>query len=195
MLRLWVVLLLSSYPGFSLSAATEGSAIRLPVATGRVSVSLEYKEIASENPAIRIFVKEKKPWIAEYFLIVNETPEVDGLSLLGDNENRFRTLGSDEQTLAGRQFKIRFGKYNLVQLKGGGYLDEINKSKYSAPVCGIARQYKSVDVDSDLKIDFINAVSCGELSLETSRQNYIKTFWERVKSFDQELVKAFVVVN
>jgi hypothetical protein len=194
MLKLCIILLLASFSSFSL-LADEKAAKQSPVVAEKVSVSSEYKEISQGSSGVRIFVKEKWPWVAEYFLIVNESPDENGLSLLGDFENRFGIFGSDEQTLADMAFKVRFGRYNLLRLKGGGYLDLINKSKYSAPVCGIERQYKSIDVDSALVIDFINVVSCGQLNLETSRQKYIKTFWDRVKSFDQELEKAFVVLN
>jgi hypothetical protein len=194
MLKLCIILFLASFSSFSL-LADEKAAKQSPVVAEKVSVSSEYKEISQGSSGVRIFVKEKWPWVAEYFLIVNESPDENGLSLLGDLENRFGIFGSDEQTLADMAFKVRFGHYNLLRLKGGGYLDLINKSKYSAPVCGIERQYKSIDADSALVIDFINVVSCGELNLETSRQKYIKTFWDRVKSFDQELEKAFVVLN
>jgi hypothetical protein len=194
MLKLCIILLLASFSSFSL-LADEKAAKQSPVVAEKVSVSSEYKEISQGSSGVRIFVKEKWPWVAEYFLIVNESPDKNRLSLLGDFENRFGIFGSDEQTLADMAFKVRFGRYNLLRLKGGGYLDLINKSKYSAPVCGIERQYKSIDVDSALVIDFINVVSCGQLNLETSRQKYIKTFWDRVKSFDQELEKAFVVLN
>jgi hypothetical protein len=194
MLKLCIILLLASFSSFSL-LADEKAAKQSPVVAEKVSVSSEYQEISQGSSGVRIFVKEKWPWVAEYFLIVNESPDENGLSLLGDFENRFGIFGSDEQTLADMAFKVRFGRYNLLRLKGGGYLDLINKSKYSAPVCGIERQYKSIDVDSSLVIDFINVVSCGQLNLETSRQKYIKTFWDRVKSFDQELEKAFVVLN
>ncbi len=210
MLKLWAVFLLAFFSGFSLFAA-EGETKPSPVAAEKVSVSLEYKEISSGSADIRIFVKEKWPWVPEYFLIVNENPDENGLSLLGDVdnetsdenrlslvddcENRFRILGSDEQTLAGRKFNVRFGYYNLVHLKGGGYLDLINKSKFSAPICGIERQYKSINGGKPLMIDFINVVSCGQLNLETSNQKYIVDLWERVKSFDHELSKAFNVVN
>ncbi len=194
MLKLCIILLLAFFSSFSL-LADEKAAKRSPVVAEKVSVSSKYKEISQGSSGVRIFVKEKWPWVAEYFLIVNESPDKNRLSLLGDFENRFGIFGSDEQTLADMAFKVRFGRYNLLRLKGGGYLDLINKSKYSAPVCGIERQYKSIDVDSALVIDFINVVSCGQLNLETSRQKYIKTFWDRVKSFDQELEKAFVVLN
>ncbi len=194
MLKLWAIFLLASFSSFSLFAA-KGTTKQLPVVAEKVSVSLEYKEISSGSAGIRIFVKEKWPWVPEYFLIVNENPDENGLSLLDGFENRFRVLGSDKQTLAGRDFDVRFGYYNLVNLKGGGYLDLINKSKFSAPICGIERQYKSINEGIPLMIDFINVVSCGQLNLETSNQKYIVDLWKRVKSFDDELSKAFHVLN
>jgi hypothetical protein len=194
MLKIWIIFLIASFSSVSLFA-DEGTTKQSPKAAEKVSVSLEYKEISSGNTGIRIFVKEKWPWVPEYFVIVNENPDKNGLSLLDDSENRFRVLGSDKQILAGREFNVRFGHYNLVHLKGGGYLDLINKSKFSAPICGIERQYKSINGDNPLMIDFINVVSCGQLNLETSNQKFIVEFWERVKSFDHELSKAFDVIN
>ncbi|WP_428239502.1 hypothetical protein [Gynuella sp.] len=171
----------------------------------KIWVSSEYKRLKVASEQVHVFVEEFRPWVPDYYVIVNEAPDKNKLSLLNSRNDGWSFHDATREVLGGITFSVRSGSYDLLQSDDGGYLNLIDGTRYNAPRCGYVKHYEAIHT-IPLTVDFIDMVSCGNLQSEISMyrdqnkmdkqlreimKNYINGFPKRIETVNRKVATAF----
>ncbi len=160
-----------------------------------VSIYVKHRfiNLRKSNGEKRKFKKIKKEQrLADYFIIINKNKE-NGLNLLDDNLKDIKILSAKSEMVSGVKFSTKTVLFNTVKSEKGGIYDIINEGNYSAPTCGISKEYNTQELD--IVIYVVDAVSCGQLNLERKHKKYQQAYLNRLNVFYGYTYKLFGFIS
>jgi hypothetical protein len=153
------------------------------IGLSNIWVSSLFKSVSIDNSNMKLYVKHRKNGslrtnVADYFLIVHEVKEgVEKGFITASNKNIVKKELAPEM-IGLYEFSVSLYVFDAVSSEKGEYYNLIENTPYSAPNCGVLTEYKSES--GALKITVVDAVSCGQLGLETTGGEYSNDFKRRV---------------
>lgn len=174
------------------------SANEKDIALSNIWVASMYRPVSSGDSSIKLYVYERKNGtvytnVADYFLIVHEGSGVKESGIVSKNNLNVVSVDLTSEMIGGHRFLVSLKTFDSIRSDKGSYYEIIKMTSYSAPDCGISKEYLSEN--KNFKVTIIDAVSCGQLHLETGNRNSSEEYEQRLKNLTAVSYQSFSYIS